>query len=211
MGGREHCHQSGFHLAADMARGGAGTSLAMVGYIRALNAKRELAMRFNPPPNWPKPPEGWVPPPGWSPDPSWPPPPPGWKLWVDDAPVVPDSRPAPRRPARTGDDVEYFGDDRAWSADVEQSFAQVPGGAGPVAPPAQPTEVAPHELSAHHLGCRATVRWDDERRYDIGTIVAVSADSAEISVRLAGLEAPISFQREGPSRGPANPRLYVWI
>ena len=37
---------------------------------------------FNPPPNWPKPPDGWTPPSGWVPDPSWPPPPDGWELWV---------------------------------------------------------------------------------------------------------------------------------
>src|SRR5436190_10110696 len=39
-------------------------------------------LRFNPPPGWPKPPEGWTPPKGWSPDPAWPVPPPGWQLWV---------------------------------------------------------------------------------------------------------------------------------
>jgi hypothetical protein len=38
--------------------------------------------RFNPPPNWPIPPQGWSPPPGWQPDPTWPPPPPGWQLWL---------------------------------------------------------------------------------------------------------------------------------
>jgi uncharacterized membrane protein YhaH (DUF805 family) len=43
-----------------------------------------VGLRFNPPPGWPPPPEGFVPPPGWQPDPSWPPPPPGWRLWVDD-------------------------------------------------------------------------------------------------------------------------------
>ena len=37
---------------------------------------------FNPPLNWPKPPDGWTPPSGWKPDPSWPPPPDGWKLWT---------------------------------------------------------------------------------------------------------------------------------
>ncbi len=37
---------------------------------------------FNPPPNWPKPPDGWTPPSGWKPDPSWPPPPDGWELWI---------------------------------------------------------------------------------------------------------------------------------
>ena len=62
------------------------------------------ALIFNPPPGWPKPPEGWTPPKGWTPDPSWPEPPPGWQLWVaegDDAdggvpggvPVARSSRP----------------------------------------------------------------------------------------------------------------------
>jgi hypothetical protein len=41
-------------------------------------------MRFNPPPNWPKPPDGWSPPHGWNPDPSWPSPPHGWQLWERD-------------------------------------------------------------------------------------------------------------------------------
>lgn len=39
-------------------------------------------MIFNPPPGWPKPPEGWTPPKGWTPDPSWPEPPSGWQLWI---------------------------------------------------------------------------------------------------------------------------------
>lgn len=37
---------------------------------------------FNPPPGWPKPPDGWTPPKGWTPDPSWPEPPHGWSLWL---------------------------------------------------------------------------------------------------------------------------------
>ncbi|MEZ0446509.1 LppU/SCO3897 family protein [Cellulomonas sp. ICMP 17802] len=41
-------------------------------------------MKFNPPPNWPSPPEGFTPEPGWTPDPSLPAPPPGWQLWVED-------------------------------------------------------------------------------------------------------------------------------
>jgi hypothetical protein len=47
--------------------------------------------RFNPPPGWPKPPDGWKPPKGWTPDPSWPAPPAGWQLWLtpvaEDTPV----------------------------------------------------------------------------------------------------------------------------
>jgi hypothetical protein len=50
----------------------------------------EDCMRFNPPPGWPTPPEGWRPPTGWLPDKSWPPVPPGWKLWIEDPrPSVP--------------------------------------------------------------------------------------------------------------------------
>lgn len=44
-----------------------------------------MALRFNPPPNWPAPPEGFVPPAGWQPDPAWGPAPEGWQLWVDDS------------------------------------------------------------------------------------------------------------------------------
>ncbi len=38
-----------------------------------------MGYRFNPPPNWPAPPPGWVPSPGWRPSPEWPAPPPGWQ------------------------------------------------------------------------------------------------------------------------------------
>lgn len=49
-----------------------------------------MTVRFNPPPNWPQPPAGWMPPPGWKPDPSWPSPPDGWPLWLpDDAAAAP--------------------------------------------------------------------------------------------------------------------------
>ncbi|QHO91002.1 hypothetical protein CWT12_06260 [Actinomyces sp. 432] len=47
-----------------------------------------MALRFNPPPNWPAPPEGFNPPPGWQPDPAWGPAPEGWQLWIEDS--VPD-------------------------------------------------------------------------------------------------------------------------
>jgi hypothetical protein len=104
--------------------------------------------------------------------------------------------------------VEYFGDDRAWSEDSGQAPRH---DAEAAALPARPTEVAPADLSVHHLGHYATIRWDDERKYDIGKIVAVSADSAEVSVKLDGVETPVSFQRDAARRSPANPRLYVWI
>src|SRR5690625_1308902 len=46
--------------------------------------ERVMGYRYNSPPGWPPPPEGWTPPPGWQPDPSWPPAPAGWQFWVDD-------------------------------------------------------------------------------------------------------------------------------
>ncbi len=167
-------------------------------------------MRYNPPPNWPKPPEGWSPAAEWSPDPSWPPPPPGWQLWVDDAPVSSNTKTALNRLGQTSDDVEYFGDDRAWSEDSGRLPAHERASSGEPAAPPRPTEVAPEELSARHLGQRVTVRWDDEQKYDVGTIVAVSADSASINVTLAGIDTPVSFAREAAHRGSANPRLYLW-
>lgn len=104
--------------------------------------------------------------------------------------------------------MEYFGNDRAWSDDSESVAPVDQMSAEPL--PAGPTEVAPEDVSVHHLGHRAAIRWDDEHRYDLGTIVAVSADSSAISVKLAGLEKPVSFSREEPRRA-ANPRLYVWV
>lgn len=57
-------------------------------------------LRFNPPPGWPTPPDGWVPPAGWAPDPAWPDPPEGWELWIPEkAPqttnAAPESSPRP--------------------------------------------------------------------------------------------------------------------
>lgn len=52
-----------------------------------LTGEAYMALRFNPPPNWPPPPAGWAPSPGWQPDPAWGPPPPGWALWIDDGPA----------------------------------------------------------------------------------------------------------------------------
>lgn len=163
-------------------------------------------MRFNPPPNWPKPPKGWVPHADWSPDPSWPPPPPGWQLWVeDDDAGAQRAKSALKRVERTGDDVEYFGDDRAWSEDSGRTPAADQLEAGSP----QATEVAPEDLTVHHLGHYATIKWD-EHKYDIGKIVAVSANTAEVSVKLGGIETPVSFRRDAASGDSANPRLYVW-
>ena len=169
-------------------------------------------MRYNPPPNWPKPPKGWVPHADWSPDPSWPPPPPGWRLWVEEA--APDAQPkksALGRLGQTGDDVEYFGDDRAWSEDSGPAPAHDEPAAAAPAPPPQPTEVAPEDVAVHHLGRYATIKWDDDDTYVIGKIFAVSADAAAVNLKIAGIDAPVSFPRAEAPNDPGNPRLYVWI
>jgi len=61
-----------------------------------------MALRINPAPGWPTPPEGFVPGPGWQPDPSWPAAPPGWPSLVDDGLPSPASTPRPTsRPTST--------------------------------------------------------------------------------------------------------------
>jgi hypothetical protein len=169
-------------------------------------------MRYNPPPNWPKPPKGWVPHSDWSPDPSWPPPPAGWRLWIDDA--APDERPddsALGRLKQAGDDGEYFGDEMAWADDSGPAPADGELDALEAEPPPDSTQVAPEDLSVDHLGHKATIKGDDERTYDIGKIIAIAADAAAINVKLAGIETPVSFPREPSPDGPANPRIFIWI
>lgn len=58
--------------------------------------------RFNPPPNWPRPPhDNWTPPPGWQPDPAWGPPPSGWQLYeVDSSEVTPSAAMDKATPSR---------------------------------------------------------------------------------------------------------------
>ncbi|MDO4242579.1 MAG: hypothetical protein Q4C85_02225 [Actinomyces sp.] len=55
-----------------------------------------MALRFNPPPNWPTPPDGFNPPAGWQPDPAWGPAPEGWQLWVEDSGTAPGTGSAPQ-------------------------------------------------------------------------------------------------------------------
>lgn len=57
-----------------------------------------MGSRFNPPPGWPAPPEGWRPTPNWIPDPSWPAPPADWEFWLIDEPA-PGPAPAATRGA----------------------------------------------------------------------------------------------------------------
>lgn len=168
-------------------------------------------MRYNPPPNWPKPPAGWSPSAEWSPDPSWPQPPPGWQLWVDDGSAASKSTSAlSRLENASSDDDEYFGDDRAWSEDSGRLPARGQVNADATEAASSSTEVAPEDLTGQHVGRRVTVKWGDEHKYDIGTIVAISSDGTAINVKLAGVQAPVSFPREASRRTADDPRIYVW-
>ncbi len=176
-----------------------------------ISTKAGEPMRYNPPPNWPKPPAGWSPSAEWSPDPSWPPPPSGWQLWVEDGPAASKSTSAlSRLESASSDDDEYFGDDRAWSEDSGRLPARGQLNADASEATASSTEVAAEELTGQHVGRRVTVKWDDEQRYDIGTIVAISADATAINVKLAGVQAPVSFPREASRKTASDPRLYLW-
>lgn len=124
-----------------------------------------MGYRFNPPPNWPPPPPGFVPPPRWQPDPAWPPPPPGWRLWVPDDSVPggpddfdtarlriparpPDFAAGPAGPPRVPPGPPGPADHPGWSGDVTvapDDFATGPGdfGTGPGGYRAGPTATQP--------------------------------------------------------------------
>lgn len=102
-------------------------------------------MRFNSPPGWPKPPQGWMPPPGWKPDPSWPEPPSGWQLWMpNDATPTESPAPAPvpadaaaeAAPVADVAPTASAGTDSAALlrriAELEAALAAAPSGAGDV-------------------------------------------------------------------------------
>jgi hypothetical protein len=99
-----------------------------------------MSYRFNAPPNWPKPPAGWVPPSGWVPDPAWGPPPPDWQLWSQDGPaqpqtparpvvIPPTTAPPPSEPQPASSvDIPLFGargKARELAAEVTQLHAEV--------------------------------------------------------------------------------------
>lgn len=94
-----------------------------------------MALRFNPPPNWPAPPEGFVPPAGWQPDPSWGPAPEGWELWVDDAVSGTSASSAPQA---TSAPQAGPGADPAWAP-----TQAVPTSSSPVADPTGQSASAP--------------------------------------------------------------------
>jgi hypothetical protein len=78
-------------------------------------------LHFNPPPGWPKPPNGWVPSKDWTADPSWPPPPPGWQLWLTESAANNDNSAGEPvgLPSQCNDDFQHRADTHS-GADVDQ-------------------------------------------------------------------------------------------
>jgi hypothetical protein len=68
-----------------------------------------VTSRFNPPPGWPTPPEGWQPAPDWQPDPSWPAAPADWQFWLDDGFPAFLGQSAPVRTSSTGRGFRWLG------------------------------------------------------------------------------------------------------
>ena len=103
-----------------------------------------MALRFNPPPNWPAPPEGFEPPAGWQPDPAWGPAPEGWQIWVDDS--------AASAASAAGAATES---DPAWAP--TQAVATAPTASLSTASPvADPTGMSASAPSGDYAGAPAT-------------------------------------------------------
>ena len=103
-----------------------------------------MALRFNPPPNWPAPPEGFEPPAGWQPDPAWGPAPEGWQIWVDDS--------AASAASATGAATES---DPAWAPTQAVSTAPT-ASLSTASPVADPTGMSASAPSGDYAGAPAT-------------------------------------------------------
>lgn len=80
-------------------------------------------MRFNPPPGWDVPGDGWSPPHGWTPDPAWPAAPEGWQFWIRDtatAAAAPAEDDADRDEERDGEHREEEHDDEERDGEEEE-------------------------------------------------------------------------------------------
>ncbi|TFH51860.1 hypothetical protein E4J66_10350 [Actinomyces viscosus] len=135
-----------------------------------------MALRFNPPPNWPAPPEGFEPPAGWQPDPAWGPAPEGWQIWVDDS--------APSSGSASSAAGAAAGSDPAWAPTQAVSTAPT-AQMGTNAPVADPTGMSASAPSGDYAG-QAT-----------GTSpYAANMDYAQ---------SPTPFQGQGAPGGPQPP------
>ena len=136
-----------------------------------------MALRFNPPPNWPAPPEGFEPPAGWQPDPAWGPAPEGWQIWVDDSAASSASA-----ASAAGDTTET---DPAWAPTQAVSTAPT-ASLGTASPVADPTGMSASAPSGDYAGAPATG----------GSPYAANMDYAQ---------SPTPFQNQGAGGGMQPP------
>ncbi|OLO56844.1 hypothetical protein [Actinomyces oris] len=137
-----------------------------------------MALRFNPPPNWPAPPEGFEPPAGWQPDPAWGPAPEGWQIWVDDSAA---SSASAASAAGTAAEA-----DPAWAPTQAVSTAPT-ASLSTASPVADPTGMSASAPSGDYAGAPATAG---------GSPYAANMDYAQ---------SPTPFQPQGAAGGMQPP------
>ena len=134
-----------------------------------------MALRFNPPPNWPAPPEGFEPPAGWQPDPAWGPAPEGWQIWIDDS--------APSSGSAASAAGAATGADPAWAPTQAVSTAPT----GPSAPVADPTGMSASAPSGDYAG------------------QAPVGGASPYTANMDYAQSPTPFQGQGAPGGPQPP------
>ncbi|MFC2779205.1 hypothetical protein BKH24_12790 [Actinomyces oris] len=137
-----------------------------------------MALRFNPPPNWPAPPEGFEPPAGWQPDPAWGPAPEGWQIWVDDSAASSTSAASAAGAAAEADP--------AWAPTQAVSTAPT-ASLSTASPVADPTGMSASAPSGDYAGAPATAG---------GSPYAANMDYAQ---------SPTPFQPQGAAGGMQPP------
>ena len=133
-----------------------------------------MALRFNPPPNWPAPPEGFEPPAGWQPDPAWGPAPEGWQIWGDDSAASSTSAASAAGAAAEADP--------AWAPTQAVSTAPT-ASLSTASPVADPTGMSASAPSGDYAGAPATAG---------GSPYAANMDYAQ---------SPTPFQPQGAAGG----------
>lgn len=68
-------------------------------------------------------------------------------------------------------------------------------------------EIQWSELTVGHIGQKVHVQYENQQRYDIGTIVGIGSDSSSIELYLQHGAHPGAMHK--PARGITPPRLYL--
>ncbi len=131
-------------------------------------------LTFNPPPGWPRPPDGWTPPAGWTPDPGWPDPPGGWRLWIPND-TEPDNTTSNHNPENVAD--------------------RSPKGGSPIPPgvASQPDDLTSQLaiLQAENVALRARLGAPDGGGTDVGEIVQLDDERVLQSVGIYRYHHPL--------------------